>query len=281
MNIVSEHILKRDGAKAKLTAYQQEPYNIVWVMLNNGTLAACTYDRDQQVMAWHQHALGGNGVVESIAIINSTTGTEAVVYMIVRRIINGGTKRYIELFVPIVDPVDQYDTSYGYYLDCEKIYVGALATSITGLSHLEGESVSVVADGIYVGEKTVSAGAITLTTAAGTVHVGYNYSAILKTLPQEGASPTGGTAQGKTKRVARTMIRVNNTRDFKYGTSLQNLDERKVLNGNGTPVNELTSDDLGVNVPMNYNYTAAMYFVQDKPYPFTLLAIAPDVEVTT
>lgn len=279
MTIVSEHILRRGGRGSKV-AYQQEPNNIIWVMLTDGTLAACTYDRDQQVMAWHQHALGGNGIVESLVAVNSTAGTETLIYMIVRRTINGGTKRYIEYLTPDFFPISDTDIADGFFLDCGLTYDGAPATNITGLNHLNGETIDVVADGIYLGTQIVTANAITLTTAASVVHVGYKYSAILRTLPQEGGSPSGGTSQGKIKRAARTMVRVMNTREFKYGTNLQTLDVRKIVDGNGVVQNKMNSDDLGVNIPMNYNYTAQFYLVQDLPYPMVILAIAPDVEVT-
>lgn len=282
MCVVSEHILRR-GGKGKLTAYQKEPNNILWVLLNDGTLAACTYDKDQQVMAWHQHVVGGNGIVESIVVTNSAAGTEDLLYMIVKRTINGATKRYIEYLTPDFFPTSDTDITLGFFLDCGlSLTTGMPVTTVSGVGHLEGESVDVVVDGIYIGKKTVSSGIVTLgMTATVSVHVGYKYSGVLKTLPQEGASPTGGTSQGKIKRAARTMIRVFNTRSFKYGTNLQTLDVRNIVDGNGTVVNKMNSDDLGINIPMNYNYTSQFYLVQDLPYPMVILAIAPDVEVTT
>lgn len=278
--VVSEHILRK-GGKAKSIAYQREPSNVVWVALTDGTLAALTYEKEQQVLAWHPHDLGGNGIVESLAVANSAAGTEELLYMVVKRTINGSQKRYIEYFTTDFYPVNETDISDAYHLDCGLSYSGAPTTTITGLTHLNGETVDVVADGVYVNTKLVAGGQITLATAASKVHVGYKYTGYVKLLPLEGASPTGGTSQGKTKRIARTVVRVFSTRDFKYGTDLQRLDVKKIVDGNGVPTTKLASEDLGINIPMNYNYTAMFYLVQDQPYPFTVLAVAPDAEVTT
>lgn len=280
LTVVSDHILRQGGGAVTL-GYQREPNNIVWVALADGTLAALTYEQDQQVMAWHSHVLGGNGFVESLVGVGSISGTSDTLYLLVKRIIDGTTKRYIECLTPDFYPANEVDLSSMFFLDCGLTYDGVPTDNVTGADHLEGESVSVMADGVYLGEKTVTAGEVLLGVEASVVHIGYKYTGLARVLPLEGGAPGGGTAQGKMKRVAKTMVRVYNTLDFKYGTSLQNLDVKRMVDGNGTPVNKLVTDDLSINIPMAFNYTAMFYLVQDLPYPFVVLSVAPDVEVTT
>jgi hypothetical protein len=80
--------------------YQQELSTVVWGVRNDGVLIGVTYLRDQQVVAWHRHLIGGtfgavtHGVVESIAVIPGTGQDE--LWMIVKRTIDGTTRRYIE-----------------------------------------------------------------------------------------------------------------------------------------------------------------------------------------
>ena len=90
-------------------AYQQEPDSILWCVREDGEFAGLTYQRSENVIAWHRHKLGGTfgtgasatgyGVVESVASISGEL-TEDELYVIVKRTINGATKRYVEVFAP-------------------------------------------------------------------------------------------------------------------------------------------------------------------------------------
>lgn len=72
--------------------YQQIPHSILWVVRSDGVLLGLTFVRNQQVLAWHRHDLGGT--VESVTSIPD--GNEDRLYVVVKRTINGVDKRYIE-----------------------------------------------------------------------------------------------------------------------------------------------------------------------------------------
>lgn len=73
-------------------AFQQIPHSILWVVRSDGVLLGMTFVRNQNVRAWHVHDLGG--LVENVAVIPE--GNEDVLYVVVKRTIDGATKRYIE-----------------------------------------------------------------------------------------------------------------------------------------------------------------------------------------
>jgi hypothetical protein len=97
LTILAEHITESGIIEM---AYQEEPLAILWCVRTDGELIALTYQREQEVVAWHRHILGGvfgtgNAVVESVAVI-PTDDSEYELYMIVKRTINGATARYVE-----------------------------------------------------------------------------------------------------------------------------------------------------------------------------------------
>lgn len=75
-------------------AYQQIPQSVLWVVRSDGVLLGMTYVKNQEILAWHRHDLGG--FVENVSVIPE--GNEDVVYVTVRRTVNNLSKRYIEVF---------------------------------------------------------------------------------------------------------------------------------------------------------------------------------------
>jgi hypothetical protein len=141
---------------------------------------------------------------------------------------------------------------------------------------LEGETLSVLADGASHPDVIVSAGSVTLTRAASVVHLGLPYASDLQTLRIE-AGAQDGTAQGKTKRIHRVTVRLFKTLGLKFGpdaTSLDVLPFRTSADSMGTPP-ALYTGDKSVNWNDGYDTEGVMYFRQDQPLPFTLLGIFP------
>jgi hypothetical protein len=73
-------------------AYQQVPNSILWAVRSDGVLLGLTYVKNQQVLAWHRHDLGGK--VKRVSTVSE--GSEDVVYVVVERTINKKTANYIE-----------------------------------------------------------------------------------------------------------------------------------------------------------------------------------------
>jgi hypothetical protein len=117
-------------------AYQQEPDSILWCVRDDGVFAGLTYQRSENVVAWHQHKLGGNfgtgdsatgyGVVESVASISGTL-TEDQLWVIVKRTINGATKRYVECFADF--DFDETTSTDFRFLDSHLTYSGGSTTT--------------------------------------------------------------------------------------------------------------------------------------------------------
>lgn len=279
MSALSEHIT--DGGMSAL-AYQQEPDSIVWAVRSDGTLLGFTYERDQDVLGWHRHILGGvsdvagtKAKVESVAVIPALDGTRDDLWLVVKRYINGTTFRYVEILTPRWSGGDQIDA---FFVDGGLSYDGAPATVISGLSHLEGETVTVLSDGATHPDVLVSGGAITLASPASKVHVGLNYQSVL--LPQRlEAGAADGTAQGKTKRIHKAVVRFQETLGAKVGASLSALDTVQFRSGSDpmdSPPPLFTGDKV-IPWPGGYSSDGDIYIVQDQPLPMTVVAIFPQV----
>jgi len=221
MTILAEHITK--GGLTQF-AFQQEPDSIVWATREDGTLLGMTYRREEEVVAWHKHIIGGSfssgqAVVESIATLPSDTGEDKL-FMIVKRTINGQTKRYVEQMKP-------FDfggvTTNAHFVDSGLSYAGSAVSSLSGLHHLAGETLEVLVNGASHPQSVVSNGGISLNFSATTAAVGYGFTSAMKTLRIEAGS-ADGTSQGKPKRIHAISLRLFETVGIEVGNSADSLD---------------------------------------------------------
>jgi len=156
-SVRSEHLFRVGIVQL---AYQQDPIPLVYALLADGTVACCTYDREEKLNAWTLWTT--DGFIEWLCPIYNNSVNE--MWAIIRRTINGSTKRYVEVFTD------------GLNLDCSLTLTGAASATWAGLDHLEAKSVQVIADGVYMGEFTVTGGSITLPRTATTVVIGLGYT---------------------------------------------------------------------------------------------------------
>ena len=152
-------------------------------------------------------------------------------------------------------------------------------TSISGLDHLEGETLACLADGNVVAGLTVSNGAVTLSRAASRVHMGLGYSTDLETLDLNYTTKSG-TLQGRLKKVSKVILRFEDTRGGFVGPDADNLVEMKQREFEllGQPTQLITGDREVVITP-DWNTGARIFIRQTDPLPLTLLAVVPDVTV--
>ena len=267
-------------------AYQQEPDSILWCVRDDGILAGLTYQRSENVIAWHRHKLGGTfgagasatgyGVVESVASISGEL-TEDEFYVIVKRTINGATKRYVEVFAPF--DFDETDATDFRFVDSHLTYSGSATTTLSGLAHLEGQTVSVLADGATHADKVVSSGQITLDRSTSKAVVGLAYDSVLQTMRIEGGAAEG-TSQGKTKRISKVVLRLFETVGVKVGPSLAQLETipfRTTSSQMNNPVDTLLAGDKEIEFRDDYNTDGFIFVKQDQPLPLSVLAIYPTV----
>ncbi len=376
MTILAEHI--SEGGLTQI-AYQQEPNQIVYATRNDGELVALTYQREQQVTAWHRHIFGGRfgnatitvtdfaniadgtrivltkadgttttftsatssttgkfhttssnnqtatnlktlidadsdftatvssnvvtitetsplstgfltitslddsvrlaktdegkAVCESVAVI-PTDDTEYEVYVIVKRTINGATRRFVEVLN--VFDFDQTDNTSFNFLDSQLSYSGSAASTISGLDHLEGQTVSILADGATHPDKTVSSGSVTLDRSALNVKVGLAYRSLLQTM-RLNAGSQNGTSQGKTKRIYDITVRMFETIGVEVGPNLNDM-ERIPFRSSADLMDEGIppfTGDKEVEFRGNYETDGFIFVRQTQPLPFTILSLYP------
>lgn len=142
MNVLADHIL-RDGEGAYDMEYQQSPQDRIWVVRNDGQLAVLTRNVEQEVMGWSRIVAGddstGAGEYESVAVIQNESADDEV-WVIVKRIINGSTKRYVEFFTPeeFDDDWDSCNLDSSLTYDTPKTITGATQANpvvITAVAH--------------------------------------------------------------------------------------------------------------------------------------------------
>jgi len=103
--------------------FQRAPLHCAWMVRDDGVLLGLTYLREQQVVAWHWHAT--QGFYESVCCVSE--GQEDVLYAVVRRVINGVTKRFIERF----DTRIVTDIRDGFFVDCGTTWDGRRSSNTT------------------------------------------------------------------------------------------------------------------------------------------------------
>lgn len=266
LSILADHI-PRGGLTDMV--WQQEPELILWFVHSDGRLIGLTYDRANGAIGWHEHTLGGTAVVESLAAIPS--GAEDQIYMSVKRTINGSTVRHICYMTPIYFNDDILDA---FFVDSGLTYDGSATTTVSGLNHLEGETVSILADGSTHADKVVTGGTIILDRSASKVHVGYSYTSYIETLRLE-AGADDGIAQGKIKRIHGVTARFLNTVGAEIGPSTNSLD-RVPFRDSSMAMNQavpMFTGDKEVSFPSGYDNDAQIVIQQTQPLPMTVLAI--------
>lgn len=278
VTLLSEHVT---ASGIKDMCYQQEEDSTLWIVLENGRLVACTYLPEQEVIAWHRHFLGKAKTISSVefypevksaASIPSTTFDHDEMWVLVRRYVNGAYVQYLEI---IEEGLESSQTqSQSFYVDSGLSYSGSPATVFSGLDHLEGETVSILADGAVVSDKVVSAGSVTIPLAASIVHVGLPYVSKMQTQRIEAGSQDG-TAQGKIKRINHIHARIWRSLNMKAGSNDANLEIvpfRDSYDVMGSPP-ALFTGDVEIPFPGGYDKDGYIMIVQDQPLPLAILSI--------
>ena len=159
-------------------------------------------------------------------------------------------------------------------------------TSVTGLTHLEGQSVKVYADGAVQTDKTVSSGAITLDNAASMVHVGLSYERRWKSL-KLAYGGQGGTAVGQPKNIAAVILILLEaaegslsmaTVDIDGEGSFTELDLRSAVNLDDAPVPFFTGEKA-LGITAGHDTDIRLLLKGTSPVPFTVLGLSPEMEV--
>ena len=339
-------------------ALAKAPIPIVWFISSNGKLLGFTYVPEQTIGAWHQHDT--DGTFESVATVSE--GNDDVLYCVVKRTINGATKKYVErLGTRLFDNARDC-----FFVDCGATYNGTntdtnrtvtisggtnytrgesvtitanynlfnappslddvgdaivllsgsnyyrcniTATSsatvatvkldvdlpaslrntgittyevarnvISGLNHLEGKTVSILADAAVHPQKVVSSGSITLDRASSVVHVGLEYESDLQTLPL--ALQVEAFGQGRVKNLNHVWLRVLESSGIFAGPSADKLIEAKqrTTEPYGAPP-RLKTEDIKIMLTPTWQDTGQLFVRQTDPLPLTVVGLTLEVAI--
>lgn len=252
-------------------AYSRAPVPTLWGVRSDGVLLGMTYVPEQQVYAWHRHATT-NGAAESVTVVSEAL--EDALYVLVRRTISGRTVRYLER----LETQHFSAQADAFFVDAGLTYRGLPATTITGLWHLNGQTVQILADGAEVSDQVVTNGTVTLTEAASVVHIGLGYASDLMTLPLalEGVAAAG---QGRFKNVNSVAMRVTQSSLVSAGPSFDRLTDypaRQVSDPYGSPP-ALRTGEFRFAIGPSWNSDGSVCVRQARPVPLTVLSMALDV----
>lgn len=253
ISVFSEHLL-RSGVRAM--TWEQTPEQIVWIATADGALLALTYNDEQNIAAFCSGS--AEGIVEWL--VNVPEGDVDRTYCLVRYTVDGNTRRYVERI--------NWDAPPGQ--DCRLEQTGAPSQTWAGLAHLEGKTVCVLGDDVYLGSAVVTGGQITLPREASKVSVGLPYAARVRLQAPEIGTGTG-TAQGQRQVTHRVWVRLLETIGCKVNgqeIAFRELDQQ-ILDA---PVPPFT----GVKEITEYGWESGdspLELLQDQPYPWTVLAV--------
>ena len=272
MTIFNDRIL---GGGLVSMDMQFEPYPVVWCATSGGALKSITYEHAQQIGAWNSHVIGGTDVaVKSVAVIPSPNEDHDQLWMVVERTIDGGTVKYIE-FMEEYWNGEEDDIEDAFFVDSGLTYDGSPVTSLSGLDHLEGETVTILADGGVHTTQVVSSGSIDLDRSSSVVHVGLHAPAAFQTLKM---APYGQgiPVSSAWTRINKVFIRLIETIGLEVGTSESEYDAipfRDVNDLMDTPV-PVYDGLLEVEFDGDWGFDdMVIYGVQNLPLPCTFGSI--------
>jgi hypothetical protein len=250
----------------------KSPRPIVWFISSNGNLLGLTYVPEEQIGAWHHHST--DGFFESITAV--AEGSEDRLYAVIRRTVGGVTVRYIERMASRL--IDEDDVATWFFVDSGLTYSGTPATTISGLTWLEGKTVAVLADGAVQTSKVVSGGSITLDAAASIVHVGLPYNSDLQTLPLTLAIE--GYGQGRTTNINKVWVRVKDSSGMKAGPDVNNLIAfpPRTTEPYSTPP-RLQNAALEITLTPQWQDSGQLYIRQSAPLPLTVVGVTMQVSI--
>lgn len=259
-----------DGFDILDAASSKSPYPVAWFVSSAGNLLSLTYVPEQNVGAWASHDT--DGVFESVCCV--AEGNEDILYAIVRRVINGVSKRYVERLASrrFATQADAF------FVDCGLSYSGAPVSALSGLGHLEGKTVSILGDGAVRPPQVVVGGSITLDAPASKAHAGLPITADVQLLPMAVEAQAFG--QGRVKNVNRVWLRVYQSLGFLAGPALDMLKgfQARTTEVFGSPPN-LQTRECEIALTPSWADSGTVFVRQSDPLPLTIVSMILEAEI--
>lgn len=268
LTVISRHLF--EGFTIREWAYAERPYRLVAAVRDDGDIVVMTYLQEQQIFAWARWETQGE--FESICVVPE--GQEDVIYVVVKRTINGVDKKYIErLHTRSFSTIED-----AFFIDSGLTYDGSPTTTLSGLDHLEGETLVALADGNLVTNLTVTSGAVTLPNEASKIQIGLSYDATMETLPLNIVQQEATIDRKKV--VKDIVVRVLDTRGIFAGSSATALEEYPSRSTElwGDPAATL-SDVIRVPVSGDWERDIGVTIKTEAALPMTLLSVIPGVNI--
>ena len=267
LNLLASHLF--EGHKIISMTYQQIPNSIVWCVRDDGLLLGLTYIKEQDIYAWHQHTTAGG---KFVSVCNIGGATEDKLYAVIER----GGQYYVEIMESRDKSTNVEDQ---FFVDSGITYEGEPAGEISGLEHLEGYTVAILADGNVLPRQTVENGKVLLGNKYKKVHVGLPIDAEIKTLPID-FTAQDGTYLSRKKRIATVTLLLKDSRGGLFGMKENELDEFKWRSNEayGEPISLQTGKFKVTIKSATYDETQQIIIKQPDPLPMTVLSLIPEIE---
>ena len=273
LSFTSDHLFQGNLGQLKTLCQTSGSTSIVWALSFSGNLYACAMDSEYTMAAWSRITLGGNATVLAIGEVHASD-TKEYVHMIVRRgSVNTIERMEVSLFEAATTPYSDATVTYldGSYFAKQG---GSPASTVSGLTMWNGQTVSVIADQFYIGEYTITGGTLTIPVAAAWILVGFKYNGYIIPAPIE-AGQQVGSSQGTMKRASEMYIRYYKSYGLQYGRSKADLMPVPSINPT-LPMNQppiMLSGGAKVEFPAGYERLYEAVFAHEYPWPCHILSI--------
>lgn len=273
LTLLAKHII--ENVQIVDSAYKQEPDSTIYFVRSDGTMACLSYIMEQKVYAWS--TIETQGKIEAVAAVQE--GDEDIIYLVVKREINGVTVRNIEYLAK--NPAKSNNPDDYIMLDNAIEYSTAEKSSgetEIDAAELAGEKVTVIGDGrMYSGLKVSQDGTVTLPAAVQHAFIGLPYRSIVE-LPNVEIKTGDGTMQGRRKQISNCIMRLSNSLGGMVGPDINTLDLMNFDEQNAVSDIKLFTGDKHMTLPIGgFNNEGRVIIVTDEPYPFNLLAVVREV----
>jgi hypothetical protein len=273
LTLLAKHII--ENVQIVDSAYKQEPDSTIYFVRSDGTMACLSYIMEQKVYAWS--TIETQGKIEAVAAVQE--GDEDIIYLVVKREINGVTVRNIEYLAK--NPAKSNNPDDYIMLDNAIEYSAAEKSSgetEIDAAELAGEKVTVIGDGrMYSGLTVIQDGTVTLPAAVQHAFIGLPYRSIVE-LPNVEIKTGDGTMQGRKKQISNCILRLSNSLGGMVGPDINTMDLMNFDEQNAVSDIKLFTGDKHMTLPIGgFNNEGRVIIVTDEPYPFNLLAVVREV----
>lgn len=254
VSVLSPHLIINPVQMQVSRGTESSDANYVYLVNTDGTMTVFNTLISEDVTAFTRWSTRGD--IKSVAVVDNE------INFLVEREINSSTVYYIEKENDLLNT------------DAGTRETGLSSDTLTGLSHLEAETVKVKADGAVQLDELVASGQITIDHSVDTIEAGIEYLPEIKLMPLNVPLQDGPSAASK-KRILKAAIRVHESNGI-------------IVNGQRIPDKEIGQNQFDAPIPQTgikemhlhgYSTEAQITITQDTPMPMTILSIGMEVNI--